>query len=178
MRNGRLIWPPQILRQLLAKLTMYEQQATPLDENLSSNPDEAIQVTSQLVTYWKELPLWAKILAITNFISGGTQLISMFWIIPKLRMMMYFSPIDANNYLVLFIILYLISITFTLLIGWQLWRYAIHLQTAVLHSDNEELEFSYYYQYRYFKTLGWMLISLIAIFFIAIFVVIYAAGRY
>jgi hypothetical protein len=157
---------------------MQEHQTAPLDENLSSNPDNSILVTTQLKAHWQELPLWAKILAVTNFISGGAQLLSMFWLIPMLRRMYGYTTVQSNNFLVMLIILYLVSITFTLLIGWQLWRYTAHLQNALQHSDQEELEISYYYQYRYFKTLGWMVISLAIIIIMAIVTVFYNANRY
>lgn len=150
-----------------------------LDEGLQSDLEQGgIAVGPEQRAYWQDTPFWAKVLSITNFVSGGIQLMSLFWTVPRLRRMLYLSPVDGNNMVLMLIILYLIAITFTLLIGWQLWRYATHLQAANDYSDNEELEISYFYQYRYFKTLGWMAISLIAVFVLGFLALVFNNSAY
>ncbi len=150
--------------------------STPLDQNLGGNPETNIPVSDQQIIFLRELPTWAKIMSVTNFIGAGVQLMSMFWLLPKLRRLFLFDPVSGNNIILLLIILFLIFVAFTVLIGWQLWRYAAHLKSAVQFTDSSELELVYYYQYRYFKTLGWMTITLISVAVLAIMAVIYVSA--
>jgi hypothetical protein len=144
----------------------------PLDENIHSKPERNIPVAPELYPQLQQTASWAQILAITNFSSAGLQLLSMFILLERVRMLMRFYA-GGSNYALAIIILSLIFICFTALIGWHLWNYSARLKAAISMEDSEELELAYYYQYRYFKTLGWMVISSLILVVGAIILFIY-----
>ncbi|MBL7776283.1 MAG: hypothetical protein JNK89_09800 [Saprospiraceae bacterium] len=141
-----------------------DQHDQTLDAGLHTDSADGMRVASELRSIWLQTPVWAKILSITNFSSAALQFISMLLLVPMLRRLVYLSSSDeaGNNIILLMVIVYLLSISFSLIIGWQLWQYALYLGRSTQDDDTASLEVAYYYHYRYFKTLGWMLISLTA----------------
>ncbi len=130
----------------------------PLDQEVHRDQETSIPLPADAYTVLQQTATWAKILAITNFCSAGLQLIGMFVVLDRVRLMLRYLN-GGNNYILLMILVYLIFISFTALIGWHLWNYAARLKSALLYEDTDELDLAYYYQFRYFKTLGWMVIS-------------------
>ncbi|MBK8966259.1 MAG: hypothetical protein R3D58_23540 [Saprospiraceae bacterium] len=130
----------------------------PLDQEIQHDRETSIPLPAGAYGVLQQTATWAKILAITNFCSAGLQLIGMFVVLDRVRMMLRFLN-GGSNYILLMILVYLIFISFTALIGWHLWIYAARLKSALLYEDTDELDLAYYYQFRYFKTLGWMVIS-------------------
>lgn len=145
----------------------------PLDDDLEEGSANFTPVSEATLNHWRQLPVWAQILAVTNFISAGLQLLTFFFVYQKIQSTFYFYlAMFGSSIQVIMIIIFLVSLTFTTLIGWQQWRYAAHLKEALLFEDTQELDLSYYYLNRYFKTLGWMTISIIAVTILAIIMVL------
>lgn len=133
-------------------------QNEPLDQAIHHDQENNIPLPAGSYSVLAQTASWAKILAITNFCSAGLQLIGMFVLLDRVRMMLRYLN-GGSNYILLMILVYLIFISFTALIGWHLWNYAGRLKSALRYEDTDELDLAYYYQFRYFKTLGWMVIS-------------------
>ncbi|MCB0534114.1 MAG: hypothetical protein H6574_04135 [Lewinellaceae bacterium] len=130
----------------------------PLDQEIHHDQENNVPLPVGSYSTLAQTATWAKILAITNFSSAGLQLIGMFVVLDRVRLMLRYLN-GGSNYILLMILVYLILISFTALIGWHLWNYAGRLKSALLYEDTDDLDLAYYYQFRYFKTLGWLVIS-------------------
>lgn len=139
----------------------------PLDEDLNESSENTTPVPAETLRHWQGLHQWARFLAYLNFASVAVQLISFFVVYPAVRQVFRFTDIGSDISIIM-IVFFLLSITFTTLIGWQLLRYGAHLKSALFFSQEWELDLSFYYLHRYFRLLGWMTIGIIAIVLLSI----------
>jgi len=151
---------------------------SPLDESLTSAKAQFIPVPDESRAHWQELPLWARLLALTNFASAGITLIGFFTIFPLIRNIPFLNMVTSSNLSLVLLIMLLFALVLNVLIGWNLWQLGVSLKNATLFDDNDQLDLSFFYLRNYFRTLGWMTIAMIVMTFLLVGVLAYGLALY
>lgn len=150
----------------------------PLDASLAGSKTQFIPVPDESRAHWRELPLWAHLLALTNFASAGMTLVGFFITFPMLRRIPLLDAATSNNFSLLMLIMLLFALVLNVLIGWNLWQLGVSLKNALLFDDNDQLDLSFFYLRNYFRTLGWMTIAMLVLTLLLVGVLAYSIARY
>jgi len=159
------------------KQNAMQQPNAPLDDALAGSRTQQIPVPDETRIHWQELPMWARILAVTNFAGAAMTLIGFFTLFPILRKIPFLDVVTSNNISLVLLIALLFVLVLNTLIGWSLWRYGDSLKNALLFDDGDQLDLSFYYLRNYFRTLGWMTIAYMVLSVLFVAVIFYSMSR-
>lgn len=155
-----------------------QQPDVPLDDTFAGSGNQQIPVPEETRTHWQEIPIWARILAATNFAGAAMTLIGFFTLFPLLRKIPFLDVVTSNNISLVLLIALLFVLVLNTLIGWSLWQYGDSLKNALLFDDGDQLDQSFYYLRNYFRTLGWMTIAYMVLSALFMVVIFYGMSRF
>lgn len=97
---------------------------------------------------------------------------------PLIRRIPLLNVVTSNNLSLMLLIMLLFTLVLNVLIGWNLWQFGASLKNAMLFDDNDQLDLSFFYLRNYFRTLGWMAITMVVLTLLLVGVLAYSINSY